>query len=484
MARISLSRFLVAVSLASATAPLFAQLVWQRTYGGYGSDEGVSVVVTPDSGFAFLGSTGSFGLGGDAYLVRVDSTGDLRWSRSFGGSGVDRGEDLVQEADGGFLVVGSTYTDPLTGYDGLVVRTDAQGAPVWEKTLGGTDWDLLHAAADAPGGWYVVGQTFGTGSGAAWVLRLNEQGDTLWTRTYGPGTGSWATAVVTTPDGGCVVLANTEQASDRNVVLLRFAADGTAGWETSWGGAALDEGRSLAATADGGFVVGGITEGVMPYRTMLLLKFDGGGNALWSEVTYGQGTWEGYGVMELANGDLCMAGSTDAFGAGGKDMYMWHTSSTGAYIEGPTFGGLEQEEAFDVAAAPDGGYILVGRTNSAGPGPQALAAIKHFGSPLVGGFIEGLDPLPVPEAQPDDGVLLPSPNPARPGEAIVLAREGTGAARRMACLLDQQGRTVVCWPAAPVTGPLLLPVLAPGTYLLCVELDDGLRRVAPLCIAP
>lgn len=461
----------------------FAQLTWQRTYGGYGSDEGMAVVATADSGYAFLGSTGSFGSGGDAYLVRVDSAGALLWSRSFGGSGVDRGADLVAAADGGFLVVGSTYTDPQTGYDGLLVRTDAQGAPVWEKAMGGTDWDLFHAAAVTADGWFVVGRTYGIGSGAAWVLRLNAQGDTLWTRAYAPGPEAWATAVVATPDGGCVVLANTEQAADRNIVLLRYAADGTVDGVTTWGGTAIDEGRSLSATADGGFVVGGITEGVMPYRTMLLLKFDGGGNALWSEVTYGQGHWEGHGVIELANGELCMAGSTDAFGAGGKDMYMWHTTATGAYLEGPTFGGLEQDEAFDVTATLDGGYVLIGRTTTTGPGPQAMAAVKHFGSPLSGGFTATFDPLPVPEVRPDDSGLHVRPNPARPGEAVVLTMPGAPT-RHTTQLLDQQGRTVAHWPAASASEPLPLPPLAPGIYRLCVALADGRRVVAPLCIVP
>lgn len=463
------------------------QLTWQRTYGGFGADEAVAVEATLDRGYVMLGSTGSFGNGGgDIYLVRVDSAGSLIWSTTYGGVGAEQGADLARTDDEGLLVVGTRYAGAAFGYDGFLVRTDPAGAPLWERTYGQEEWDLFHAAATVPGGWFVVGQTFssGDGSGEAWILRIDEAGDTLWTRTFGAAGSEEATAVVGTADGGCTVVVNTALGGGQDVVLLRYASDGTLLWQTAWGGLAWDEGRSLTATTDGGYVVGGITEGVVPYRTMLLVKFNGAGDFLWNEVTFGQGSWEGHGVIELQNGDLCLAGSTDAFGAGGKDMYMWHTTATGAYIEGPTFGGLEQDEAFDVVAAIDGGYMLVGRTNSAGPGPQAVLAVKHFGAPLSGGFTETLDPLPISDPQPLSSGLSLHPNPARPGDAITVRMSGRTIGQWTGALLDQQGRTVALWPAVGADEPLALPLLAPGTYLLQLDLDDGGRTSTRLCILP
>lgn len=464
-----------------------AQITWQRTYGGFGSDEALAVVATMDSGSVLVGSTGSFGGGGgDIYMVRLDSAGALVWSTTFGGPGVEHGVDLVRTDDEHLLVVGTSYVDPVLGYDGFLVRADPAGAALWERTYGQAGWDLFHAAATVPGGWVVVGQTFSTGdgSGEAWILRLDQAGDTLWTRTFGSVGSEEARAVAGLSDGGCVVVVNTAMDDGQDIVLLRYDPDGGLLWQTTWGGVAWDEGRSVTATVDGGFVVGGITEGVVPYRTMLLVKFDGEGTFLWNEVTFGQGTWEGHGVIELQNGDLCLAGSTDAFGAGGKDMYMWHTTATGAYVEGPTFGGLEQDEAFDVAAARDGGYVLVGRTNSAGPGPQAVLAVKHFGAPLSGAFTETIDPLPIPDLRPSTPGLLLHPNPARPGDAIIVTLTGGNAQRRSVVLLDQQGRQVAGWPGSHPSEPLLVPSVDPGTYVLHVLSADGGRSAAPLLITP
>ncbi len=464
-----------------------AQLTWQRTYGGFGSDQALAVVATADSGYVLVGSTGSFGSGGgDVYLVRVDSAGSLVWSTTFGGPGVEQGVDLVRTDDEHLLVIGTSYVDPALGYDGLLVRADPMGAALWERTYGQAGWDLFNAGATVPGGWVVVGQTFSTGdgSGEAWIIRIDQAGDTLWTRTYGAAGSEKATAVVGLPDGGCAVVVNKALDDGQDIVLLRYDPDGELLWQTNWGGVAWDEGRSVTSTVDGGFVVGGITEGIVPYRTMLLVKFDGAGAFLWNEVTFGQGTWEAHGITELQNGDLCLAGSTDAFGAGGSDMYMWHTTATGTYIEGPTFGGLEQDEAFDVTATFDGGYVLVGRTNGAGPGPQAVLGVKHFGAPLSGGFIETLDPLPIPDPRPSTPGLLLHPNPARPGDAITVTLAGGNGQRRSVVLLDQQGRQVAGWPGQHPSEPLRVPSIAPGTYTLHTVWDDGSRSAAPLLIIP
>lgn len=463
------------------------QNTWQRTYGGFGADEGTSVVALPDSGFVFLGSTGSFGPGnGDVYAIRVDGGGHVIWSRAYGSTGVDRGADVAITDDAALYLAGTTYADPVQGYDGLLVRTDLEGEPFWQRAYGGDQWDLFNAVASVQDGAYAVGQTFSSGNnqGDAWVVRVNDLGDTLWTRIIGASGTAQATAVEATPDGGCVVVVDLTEQDDQDILLVRYSADGTMLWASPWGGTAVDMGRGVTRTNDGGFIVSGSTESVVAYRTMMLLKFDGNGVFQWSEVTYGEGTWEGHRVVELANGDLCVAGSTDAFGAGGRDAYMWHTTSLGDYVEGPTFGWLENEEVIDVVACVDGGYVMVGRTTSFGPGPQALLAIRHVGAPLSGGVIETLDPLLIPDGGSSSIGLHLFPNPARSGDAIAVRMSGRIIGPWTGALLDQQGRSVALWPAVAVEEPLVLPPLAPGTYVLQLDRVDGGRMSTRLCILP
>src|SRR5690606_23032746 len=93
--------------------------------------------------------------------------------------------------------------------------------------------------------------------------------------------------------------------------------------------------------------------------------------------------WSGHEILELDNGDLVLAGWTEAFGAGGKDMYMWHTDAFGNYIEGPTFGGLADDEALAVCTTPDNGYMLAGSSTSYGPGARSVYVVRHYGSPII-----------------------------------------------------------------------------------------------------
>ncbi len=83
--------------------------VWNRTYGGEGSEHGESVHLTADGGFVFTGRTSMYGAGGgDAWLVKTDGSGEVQWHRTFGGSGNERGNSVRQTADGGFIITGVT----------------------------------------------------------------------------------------------------------------------------------------------------------------------------------------------------------------------------------------------------------------------------------------------------------------------------------------------------------------------------------------
>jgi hypothetical protein len=168
---------------------VMAQYTWRMAYGAFGPEEGRSVCVASDGDFVVAGSTGSFGAGtSDIYLVKIDGQGGVVWTRTIGGAMIEQANDLVRMDDGGWMVVGTT-NDPGGGggYDGLLVRTDADGNELWRRTYGGDGWDFLRR------GWLMtdqallmVGQTFSQGEGGdVWLIKVDQMGDTLWTRHYG-----------------------------------------------------------------------------------------------------------------------------------------------------------------------------------------------------------------------------------------------------------------------------------------------------------
>src|ERR1039458_5099183 len=107
--------------------PTFGQKVkFQRTYGGINNDYGRSVQQTFDKGYIIAGATSSFGSGEtDVYLIKTDSLGNMKWSKTFGGAGVDWGYSVQQTTDSGFVVAGFTNSFGHGGYDVYLIKTDS-----------------------------------------------------------------------------------------------------------------------------------------------------------------------------------------------------------------------------------------------------------------------------------------------------------------------------------------------------------------------
>ena len=185
---------------------------WAKTYGGPGSDEANSVQQTSDGGFIVAGHTASFGTGfGNVWVLRLDSGGSVVWQKGYGGTAIEYANSVQQTSDGGFIVAGFTRSFGAGQSDAWLLRLDPSGNIIWEKTYGGTGQDVANSVQQtSDGGFIVAGGTnsFGNGSNA-WVLRLNSSGGIVWQRAYG-GTGSFggdsAQVARQTSDGGFILV--------------------------------------------------------------------------------------------------------------------------------------------------------------------------------------------------------------------------------------------------------------------------------------
>jgi len=163
--------------------------VWMRTHGGSQYDLSYSVQQTQDAGYIIAGWTSSFGAGGDdVYLIKTNSLGDRVWTKTYGGSGHDRGECVQQSQDGGYIIAGRTYSFGAGGGDVYLIKTDSLGDTVWTKTYGGGDSDYGLSVQETEDGGYIIAgctRSFGAGEPDAYLIKTDSLGDTVWTRTYG-----------------------------------------------------------------------------------------------------------------------------------------------------------------------------------------------------------------------------------------------------------------------------------------------------------
>ena len=146
-------------------------MMWNRTYEERSED--TSLVLTSDGGFAVAGGMGDF------WLVKTDNQGKMEWSRTYGGKNIDRAHSLVQTSDGGYALAGLTYSFDVGQGDFWLVKTDAEGNMMWNRTYGGKNIDIARSLVEtSDGGYALAGYTssFGAGSHDFWLVKTDAQG--------------------------------------------------------------------------------------------------------------------------------------------------------------------------------------------------------------------------------------------------------------------------------------------------------------------
>jgi hypothetical protein len=207
--------------------------LWTRTYGGSEWDDARSIQQTSDSGYVVAGFTNSFGAGSyDIWLLKTDTNGDTLWSGVYGGSGEDQGYSVQQTTDGGYIIAGYTYSFGAGSADVYLVKTDADGAAVWTRTYGGSSIDKGYSVEHTSDGGYIVAGSFASFGGGRYpdlyVVKTDENGDSLWTRRYGSSFPvDDGECVQQTTDGGYIVTGYTASfgAGGHDVWLLRLAGE-------------------------------------------------------------------------------------------------------------------------------------------------------------------------------------------------------------------------------------------------------------------
>jgi len=165
--------------------------LWRKNLGGNLTDEAYGVIDAPDGGFIVLGQTYSYTHGYQDFLVyRLDAAGNKQWRRNYGGANYDSGRSVARTLDGGFILAGrsSTYTNGC--YDFLLYKVAADGAKLWRKNLGGDDTDEAFTAyATLDEGYFVMGTTYsyhhGSDDSDLLAYKLDAAGNKLWRKNYG-----------------------------------------------------------------------------------------------------------------------------------------------------------------------------------------------------------------------------------------------------------------------------------------------------------
>ena len=373
-----------ALGIASAYEPA---VQWEKTFGGSNDDYGYSVQQTNDGGFIIVGETWSFGAGlPDVYLIKTDPNGNQEWKKTFGGSNSDWGYSVQQTFDGGYIIAGETYSFGPFGtkhYDVYLIKTDSAGNLKWQKTFGGSNSDWGWSVQQtSDGGYIIAGMTssFGAGSYDVYLIKTDPNGNQEWQRTFGGDNRDDGWSVQQTSDGGYIIAGETESFGEggADVYLIKTDPNGYSQWQKTFGGSNYDWSSSVQQTSDGGFIIAGTTWSFGAGSCdVYLIKTDPNGTRQWQKTFGGSKLDVGCSIQQTTDGGYIIAGRTYSFGAGDDyDVYLIKADSSGNMLWQKTFGGSDLDEGWSVYQTSDGGYIIAGRTYSFGAGGCDVYLIK------------------------------------------------------------------------------------------------------------
>jgi predicted secreted protein len=198
---------------------------WNNTFSGGNDDEAYALVQTADGGYALAGHNGGY----DFWLVKTDSTGNMQWNTTYGGTGIDGTRGLVQTPDGGYAMAGYTGSFGAGNQDFWLVKTDSTGNMQWNRTYGGTLDDIALALVyTSEGGYSIAGYTnsYGAGYDDFLLVKTDADGNIQWNRTYGGPNYDEANALVQTTDGGYALAGYVSELGTINGWLVKTDVHG------------------------------------------------------------------------------------------------------------------------------------------------------------------------------------------------------------------------------------------------------------------
>ena len=271
-------------------------MIWAKTYTGISDIYASSVVQSRDGAFMVLANANAVnGTSGELecnmYLVKVDANGNMLWNKTYGGKDDDYANCIIQTSDGGYTLAGTTYSVTDGNATAILIKTDANGNALWNKTYPG-----------------VVG---------------NQQ-DVF--------TGTYAHSVVQTSDGGYAIGAISNQILVGTTgyydlaFIIKTDATGTVQWNETYLGDNLHgyNVNQIVQTLDGGYAIGGTMLAMIANEEvakMFIVKTDASGNLLWNQTSFGEETYmdggveylrsyEAFAIIQTRDGGYALAGST------------------------------------------------------------------------------------------------------------------------------------------------------------------------------
>jgi hypothetical protein len=326
----------------------------------------------------------------------------IQWEKSLGGSSFEIPYSIKPTTDGGSIVVGTSYsnngdiTNSKGGGDYWIVKISSTGIIQWQKSYGGSDEDNARSVLQTSDGGYIIGGytlsndgdvTINNGGYDYWIIKLDSNGNLIWEKSFG-GTQhdyGYSFNIIQTSDGG-YIFAGSTYSNDGDVTLnngnqdvwiVRLTSTGSLAWQKSFGGSDSDVCTNISSTIDGGFVICGNTSsndfdvsGNNGFVDFWVVKFNSFGNLVWQKCLGGSNEDTAKDISQTSDGGFIVVGNSNSSNGhltgnnGSYDIWLVKLDSIGNIVWQRNLGGSGYEDAWSVKQTVDGGYIIAGTSNS------------------------------------------------------------------------------------------------------------------------
>ncbi len=399
-----------------AVAP---EIEWQNTIGGSNS-ESIALVSQVEDGGYIVGGTSSSNISGDKtsntfggddyWITKINSSGNVIWDKTIGGNSGDSFRFLVQASDGGYILGGFSHSEVsgsktqanIGADDYWIIKTDLNGNIIWDKVYGGNDQDyLLSIDKTSDGGYILGGYSSSNASGNKtedviggldyWIVKINSSGIIEWQKTIGGNSDDILIDIKEVSDGGyilCGISASgisgnktEENIGQGDYWIVKVNSTGDVIWDKTIGGTFSDNAYSIKQTFDGGYIIGGFsnsgisgdkTEPCLGNDDFWVVKINNIGNIEWQNTIGGSYYDRAFCANQTTDGGYIIIGSSNSAleddkteaSDGYEDYWVIKLNNIGEIQWQSTLGGSTEDIPYSVEQTSDGGYILGGVSHS------------------------------------------------------------------------------------------------------------------------
>lgn len=395
-------------------------IIWDKTIGGSDTDARPKIISLSGGGYLIAGTSDSEISGSkttinrgrnDYWLIKIDEQGNKLWDKNFGGASFDYLTDIIQGSDGGIVLAGHSSSNAKGeksqntrggSTDYWIVKVDINGNKLWDKTFGGESSDTDPKIIETNDGGYLIAgisisqngfdkSEASRGLSDYWIIKVDALGNKLWDKTIGGNENDFLSDIIKLNDGSFIISGDSMSGSssektenskgDSDFWIIKISSNGQKIWDKTFGGQFSDINPKLLLLNDSNLIITGYSQSSSSgdkkdtnkgVGNFWVIKINLSGNILWNKTVGGANSDFPKAITSTVEGGFIISGDSNSGQSGDKsevrrgdtDFWIVKFDNNGNIIWNKTIGGDLLEGSTDITQSTDGGFVVVGHSNS------------------------------------------------------------------------------------------------------------------------